>query len=380
MTFMEAQIPDSDERLDLDRAITLYESADLWHLGRLAENRTLSRYGCQVYYSVNLHINYTNVCRFQCRFCGFSRRPSQSGGYVLTVDEVVFQARAAQKNGASEVHIVGGVHPELPFEYYKDILTKIRQACPNMHIKAFTAVEIIDIAEKYGESIENTLKELMAAGLGAMPGGGAEILDEQYFQRVCPNKPGPDKWLTVHATAHQLGLMTNATMLYGYQETIADRIRHLLRLRDLQDESIRQNKGKFLCFVPLPYIPPKRKTGKEYAVDAVTEMKTIAISRLVLDNFDYIKSFWPMLGVKSAQIALCFGANDLDGTVQQYSIVDKGHNDNADDYLSVEAIRELVTEVGRVPVQRDGLYRVMSGEKEFRIQNSEDRREENTKI
>ena len=355
---MEDQILDSGARLDFDRALILYESIDLWQLGRLAENYTLSRQGRQVYYSINRHINYTNVCRFQCRFCGFSRRPNQSGVYVMTVDEVVSQAHTAWREGAGEVHIVGGVHPDLPFEYYKDILTGIRQACPNMHIKAFTAVEIIDIAEKYGASLENTLKELMTAGLGAMPGGGAEILDERYFQRVCPNKPGPDKWLAVHAAAHRLGLMTNATMLYGYQETAADRIRHLLRLRSLQDESLRQGGGRFLCFVPLPYIPPSRKMERGYAVDAVTEMKTIAISRLVLDNFDYIKAFWPMLGVKSAQIALCFGANDLDGTVQQYSIVDKGRN-NTDDHLSVEAIREFITQADRIPVQRDGLYQVM---------------------
>jgi len=257
MVSMEAQILDSGARLDFDCAMALYESADLWHLGRLAENYTLSRQGRQVYYSINRHINYTNVCRFQCRFCGFSRRPDQAGAYVMTVDEVVSQARTACGGGACEVHIVGGVHPDLSFEYYKDILAGIRQACPNLHIKAFTAVEIINIAEKRGASLEDTLKELMTAGLGAMPGGGAEILDERYFQRVCPNKPGPRQWLAVHATAHRLGLMTNATMLYGYQETTADRIRHLLRLRSLQDESLQQGKGKFLCFVPLPYIPPK---------------------------------------------------------------------------------------------------------------------------
>ena len=255
------------------------------------------------------------------------------------------------------MHIVGGVHPELEFDYYVGMLEGIGEACEGLHVKAFTAVEIIDLAEKAGLSVEGVLGRLMEAGLGSMPGGGAEILSEEYFGKVCPNKPGPGEWLKVHATAHGLGLRTNATMLYGHVESEGERIEHLIKLRDLQDESIRKGKGRFQCFVPLPFIRPEGKEGggEGESDNVLVDLKTMAISRLMLDNFDYVKAFWPMLGVKLAQIALSFGANDLDGTVQQYRIVDKGEA-NSSDSLSVEEIRGMIGEAGRRAIQRDPFY------------------------
>ena len=353
--------------------MALEKSAELMQIGQLAEQVTRERCGGEVYYCVNRHIHYTNICSMRCSFCGFSREASQADSYVMPAEQVADQAREAVEEGATEVHIVGGVHPDLAFDYYLNLLGEIRRACPKLHIKAFTAVEILDMAGKAELSIEATLEKLMQAGLGSLPGGGAEILDEQYFKRNCPGKFSPEQWLEVHGTAHRLGVMTNATMLFGFNETAEQRIGHLLRLRELQDESVRGKSGRFQCFVPLAYVPVKRNSksnDKRNSTDEqkpdskfygerfnlVSELKTVAISRLMLDNFEHVKAFWPMLGVNPAQIALCFGADDLDGTVQQYQIVEKNH-DRKTNNLDVETIRGLVRETGRVAVQRDPFYR-----------------------
>ena len=341
-------------RLDMEDGRDLYESRNLLRLGQLADWATSTRQGRKVYYSVNRHINYTNICGLNCRFCSFSRRPGQADGYVMTPAQVAAQAKQALREGASEVHIVGGVHPELPFDYYVEMLERIRQGCRTLHIKAFTAVEISDLARKCRQPVEKTLLTLKEAGLNALPGGGAEILDEDYFERYCPDKPRPRQWLAVHAAAHQMGLPTNATMLYGFAETAEQRLRHMLRLRQLQDRSVRGTGGRFQCFVPLPYVkgPASESTGS----DMLTDLKTVAISRLMLDNIPHIKAFWPMLGTKMAQMALCFGADDLDGTVRQYRIVEQ-QGPQGEGGLDVEEIRGLIAETGRSPTQRDGLYR-----------------------
>jgi aminodeoxyfutalosine synthase len=436
------------ERLGLADGMALYEEGDLSALGKLAEEVTLQRTGRKVYYSINRHINYTNVCRFRCGFCGFSRDAGDEGAYAMSPYEVVEQAEEAWREGATEVHIVGGVSKELVFDYYLEMLDRIRGTCPDLHIKAFTAVEILDLAEKAGKSVEETLERLMDFGLDSLPGGGAEILSDEYFEQACPQKPKPEQWLEVHRTAHRLGLMSNATMLYGYVESIEDRVRHLLRLRELQDESLEKGEGKFQCFVPLPYINPKSEirnpkqiqmteiqnkkteeaplpaeagkgaTPSEGAnmpklrvgmpptertedseilrcaqndngtggarphptnsaqprpprhadsreIDVVDDLKTVAISRLLLDNIEHIKAFWPMLGAETAQIALCYGADDLDGTVREYRIVEReshahdkrGHGT---EHLSVEQIRGMIEETGREAVQRDGYYKILN--------------------
>lgn len=380
------------QRLELAEGLSLYEE-DLLSVGTLAEEITDQRVGRKVYYSINRHIHYTNVCRFRCGFCGFSRGATEDGAYTMSVSEVATLAAKAQRDGATEIHIVGGVNEELEFDYYLSMLKAIRGACPALHIKAFTAVEIVDLAAKAGQSIEQTLEQLMAVGLDSLPGGGAEIFSDAYFEKACPQKPKPTEWLQVHRTAHRLGLMTNATMLFGYIESREDRIQHLLQLRALQDESLAAGQGRFQCFVPLPYIKnPKSeiRNSKQMQmteiqnekteearpghsgtteIDVVDELKTVAISRLLLDNIDHIKSFWPMLGVQVAQIALCFGADDLDGTVQEYRIVAKEANahdageqrvEPVNEYLSVKQIRRMIEETDREAVQRDGFYKILS--------------------
>jgi len=349
---------DGHERLTFADGCDLYETQDVLGLGGLAEKVTVARCGPAVYYCVNRHINYTNICEMGCSFCGFSRRLGQAGGYVMAAAEVVAEALEAAVQGATEVHIVGGVNPELPYEYYLEMIEGIHKRAPELHIKAFTTVEIIDLANKAARPVAEVLAELMEAGLGSLPGGGAEILSGDYFQKACPDKPGPKQWLSVHATAHRLGLPTNATMLYGYIDKRADRIGHLMKLRELQDESLSNGKGCFQCFVPLPYLEPtdraKKQAGGSFG-NALEDLRTIAISRLMLDNVDHIKAFWPMLGVNLAQVALCFGADDLEGTVQQYKIAGKAQ-DNSRDSLSVDEIRRLIHEAGRKAVQRDGFY------------------------
>ena len=347
-------------RLDYQDGLTLYNSHNILQLGRLAEKITLARQGRSVYYCLNRHINYSNICRIGCRFCGFSRPLGHPEAYLLTSEQITDLARQAHRSGATEVHIVGGVHPEQGLDYYYQMIGDIRRACPTLHIKAFTAVEILELSRKSRLSVEQTLVRLIEVGLDSLPGGGAEILDEQYFAEVCPAKPHPQQWLEVHAVAHQMGLMTNATMLYGYDETPAQRINHLLRLRSLQDRSRKTAKGRFQCFVPLPYVKPTdRGQSKPVDIDVLTDLKTIAISRLMLDNFDHIKAFWPMLGLQLAQIALSFGADDLDGTVQHYRIVDK-NSYNETDTLNENQLRRLITQAGRTAVKRDPFYRAIA--------------------
>jgi len=359
-------------RLDFEDGLAMYRTGELVRWGQLAEKVTRARQGRNVYYSVNRHINYTNICTMQCSFCGFSRPAGQDDGYMLTVAEVIRLAGQAADEGATEVHIVGGIHPDLAFDYYLATIEGVRRENPRLHIKAFTAAEIIDLAAKGGLSVEQTLARLREAGLGSLPGGGAEILQDAYFDKCCPGKPRPSEWLKVHALAHQLGMCTNATMLFGYKESESDRIRHLLRLREAQDQALAGGRGKFQCFVPLPYVQfanevePSPGSGEEADslkangnveyVDAITELKSIAVSRLMLDNFAYIKAFWPMLGIQTAQAALAFGANDLDGTVEQYQIVER-QGGNTPAGLSEEQLRSLIFEADRCPVKRDGDYR-----------------------
>jgi len=352
-------------RLDLQDGVALYDCRELAGLGRLAEEASLARHGRRVYYGVNRHINYTNVCRYQCRFCHFCRRVGHAEGYCLTPGEVAERAAEAARAGATEVHIVGGVHPELPAGYYVEMLEAVRGACPGLHIKAFTAVEVLNIARQARRGVEATLAWLVEAGLGSLPGGGAEILEEGYFRRNCPGKPGPREWLGVHAAAHRLGLMTSATMLHGFDETPAQRVGHLLTLRRLQDESLEGGRGHFQCFVPLPYVPPGSFCGgsaagagaagaeSPAAFNAVEDLKTMAISRLVLDNVPHVKAFWPLLGVNVAQVALAFGADDLEGTVREYQIATA--EGAAGQEMSIERIERLIREARREPVRRGGL-------------------------
>ncbi len=309
--------------------------------------------GDDAYFVVNRHINYTNVCRNRCRFCAFSREEGEPGAYTLTIEEVLDKAREGVAQGATEIHIVGGENPALPYRSIRAMMSGIRSMAPTVHIKAFTASEIAYFAEAEGVTVEEILRDLKAAGLESMPGGGAEILRAEVRAQVCPAKISGERWLEVHLLAHDIGLRTNATMLYGHVESYADRVDHMIRLRAAQDET-----GGFQAFIPLAFQPKNSALSHLPPTTGVDDLKTLAIARLLLDNFAHIKTYWVMTGMKVAQVALHFGANDMDGTVVEEVISlmsDAGHGQTVAKSELVRVIRAA----GRTPVERDALYRVV---------------------
>jgi len=340
------------QRISSDEALTLFESNDLLAIGELAALANERKNGKNVFFNVNRHINPTNICVNRCAFCAFSRTSGEEGAYTLALDEICRRAKEAEAEGATEVHMVGGLHPDLPFEFYTDMLRAVRLVAPALHIKAFTAVEIEYFSRISGLSIEQVLERLMTAGLGSMPGGGAEILVEEVRQKICPEKISGQRWLEIIRLAHLAGLKTNATMLYGHLETPADRVAHMEMLRNLQDET-----GGFQAFIPLAFQPENSDLKLDIkATSGLDDLKTLAISRIFLDNFDHIKAYWVMLGEKIAQVSLSFGINDLDGTVVEEKI---GHDAGAQSpqSLTKEGIIRLIRKAGKIPVERDTLYR-----------------------
>jgi aminodeoxyfutalosine synthase len=339
-------------RISPDEALALFASNDLLAIGELAALANERKNGKQVFFNVNRHINPTNICVNRCAFCAFSRTSGEEGAYSLALDEICRRAMEAEGQGATEVHIVGGLHPDLPFEYYEEVLREIRTAAPRLHIKAFTAVEIDYFARISGDTIEQVLERLMAAGLGSMPGGGAEILVAGVRQKICPEKISGQRWLDIIRLAHRAGLKTNATMLYGHVESFADRVAHMGMLRELQDET-----GGFQAFIPLAFQPDNSDLKLDIkGTSGLDDLKTLAVARIFLDNFDHIKAYWVMLGEKIAQVSLAFGVNDLDGTVVEEKI---GHDAGAQSpqSLTKEGIVSLIRKAGRNPVERDTLYR-----------------------
>lgn len=351
---------ESGQRLSLEDGLALYATADIHTLGRLADGVRRARHGNIAWYVANRHINYTNVCVLRCKFCGFCRKPGSQGGdvYTLTADQVVEQASQAYAQGATEVHIVGGLHPTLPFEYYTEMLSRIRRACPRMAIKAFTAVEIVHFSRisRPSRTIEQVLAEFRDCGLDCMPGGGAEIFDDRVQAEAFPYKVGEHDWFAVHRVAHVLGIPTNATMLYGHIETPAQRLAHLVKLREHQDESLARGRGSFNCMVPLSFVP---SPGTDWAhlpgPSGLDDLKTLAICRLMLDNFAHIKAFWPIQTIKLAQVALGWGVDDFDGTVVWYDITKReGHGTSQ--HLDTNELRRLIVEAGHEPAERDAFY------------------------
>jgi aminodeoxyfutalosine synthase len=342
------------ERLSAADGLALFESLDLLRVGRLADQVRRRKVGDDVYFVVNRHINYTNICRNRCRFCAFSRSEGEAGAYSLTVEEVLAKARESIEQGATEIHIVGGEHPALPYAAVRAMISGIREMSRTVHIKAFTASEVVHFAEIEEASVLQILGDLQSAGLDSLPGGGAEIFADDVRNEVCPAKVSGDRWLEVHALAHGLGLRTNATMLYGHVERYVDRVDHFLRLRATQDET-----GGFQAFIALAFQPA---AGTPLAhlpgTTGVDDLKTMAVARLLLDNFDHIKTYWVMTGLKLAQTALFFGANDMDGTVVEEVISlmsGAGHGQ----VLSKAELVRVIRDAGRIPVERDGLYRTV---------------------
>ncbi|MDB5330343.1 MAG: Radical domain protein [Phycisphaerales bacterium] len=413
------------EVLSFDDGVALSRSRDLHGIGRLANFVREKLHGNRTYYNRNRHINYTNVCALSCKFCSFYRKRGEEGAYEMPVEQVIATARKAADAGATEVHIVGGLHPWLKFDYYLDMLRGIRRECPQLHIKAFTAIEIIHLGRISHQSVREVLIALREAGLGSLPGGGAEIFDDRVHDEVFKGKVRADRWFEVHRTAHSLGIPSNATMLYGHVETPEERIGHFVKLRELQEESLaairnavdgkqdagtrgRGNTGKeeddcklqsakckvqidgdqrapaapqfeicnpnplpasprprvpasfppacFNCVIPLSFIPEQSELGHLPGNTGLTDLKTLALARLMVHNIAHIKAFWIMQGIGLSQVALDWGCDDLDGTVVWYDIT-KREGDGTHQELHEKDLRRLIREAGREPVERDTVYR-----------------------
>jgi aminodeoxyfutalosine synthase len=337
-------------RLSAGDGVRLFRDADLLELGALANRVREARHGRRATFVRNLHLNYTNVCALRCDFCGYSRPDGAPGAFTIPLDEAFARAEAAARTGIREIHIVGGLHPGLPFNYYTDLLRGLRQRCPGVHLKTFTAVEIDHFASRENRTAEAVLADLRSAGMDSMTGGGAEIFAERVRRQLCPRKPGADRWLAIHRAAHRLGIPSTATMLYGHIETPEERVDHLLRLRSLQDET-----SGFTAFVPLAYQPGPDRVGGAAGPTAQDDLRAIAVARLLLDNVEHVKAYWVMLGLKLAPVALHFGADDLDGTIEKEKIAHMaGAGSPAG--VSAEELRRLIREAGREPVERDAAY------------------------
>jgi aminodeoxyfutalosine synthase len=342
------------ERLDLEDGLALMESDDVLTLGELADTARRLRGGSDdVYFVQNLYLNQTNVCRVKCKFCAFAVTQKQKDAYTYTGEELVEDAlRQRELTGFTEIHMVGGESPHVDFEYYVDIIRSLKQAMPDVHLKCFTASEIHHMTTLSGLSHEQVLRELQDAGLGSLPGGGAEVFADRVRRLVAPGKEHPDFWFHTHRTAHALGIPTHCTILYGHVETYEERIDHLLRLRELQDET-----GGFLAFIPLAFHPEntvfeRRGWTHTHGSD---DLKMIAVSRLMLDNIPNVKAYWIMMGMPMAQVALHFGANDVQGTVVREEIFHAAGAKTETEQKISELVR-YVRAAGRTPVQRDTLY------------------------
>jgi len=339
------------ERLGFDDGIALYRSNDLLAVGWLANRVREQRHGNVTYYNINRHINPSNVCVAHCRLCAFGRSPDAPGAYTFALEEIYQRAEQGVCEGATEFHIVGGLHPDLPFSYFLDLLRGLKQRCPQVHLKAFTMVEVGYFARIAKLSIRETLLALKEAGVDSLPGGGAEIFNPRVRKIICDHKVSGQQWLNIARTAHEIGLRSNATMLYGHIETEEERVEHLLLLRGLQDET----KG-FVAFIPLAFHPENTALSHVPKPTGFADLKNIAVARLLLDNFDHIKAYWIMLTPRIAQIALRFGADDIDGTVVEEKIYHDAGATTAQLTTRAE-LERLIREAGRVPVERDTLYR-----------------------
>lgn len=370
------------DRLSHADGLALYRTRDIFTVGELANTVRERLHGRQAFFNVNRHINYSNYCVLRCKFCAFYRpypkseaeRPAD--GYDFTIDEIVAFAREAVEHGATEVHIVGGLHPKKPFEWYLDMCRALKAAHSTLHLKAFTAIEIVHFTRisKPRLSIEQVLTALREAGLDSMPGGGAEIFDDRVHDEAFRAKVGEQHWFDVHHAAHQLGIPSNATMLYGHVETVEERLNHLIKLRAQQDIALERRAAwdaaaargaqpahprpaAFNCCIPLSFIPDGSEFGHLPGPTGLDDLRTLAITRLMLDNFAHIKAFWIMQSPKLSQVALNWGVDDFDGTVVWYDITKREGRGYNHQELTIEQIQRLMREAGCEPVERDSLYR-----------------------
>ncbi len=340
------------ERLDAAQAAVLWREAPLWRLGQIAVARKRAVSGDKVYYNRNFHIEPTNLCVFNCRFCSYRRPKGSPEAWDMTMEQIEAKVRSYVGSGVTEVHIVGGVHPVHDIYYYCDMIRRVKTILPGAAVKAFTAIELSYMIRKAGLTTEQGLRLLIDAGMDAIPGGGAEIFDEEIRARICPDKGSTAEWFDVHRTAHRLGIKSNATMLYGHIEGIEHRIDHLMRLRTLQDET-----GGLNAFIPLKYRNYGNSMSEIGEVSVIEDLRTLAMSRLILDNVPHIKAYWVMYGKQTTEAALAFGADDIDGTIDDSTkIYSMAGADDSRPRMSVEQMREMVARAGFRAVERDTLY------------------------
>jgi aminodeoxyfutalosine synthase len=340
------------ERLSREDGVRLY-GADLHAVGALANWVRERKHGDLTYFNVNQHINYTNVCNKLCRFCAFQRLPGQEGAYVMKPEEVAEKIRAQLDEPVTEVHMVAGIYPKLPYEYYLDILRAVKEVRPAIHIKAFTMIELMQIARRAKKPLAEVLPELVEAGLGSCPGGGAEVFSDRVRDEGYDKKNTGDEWIDTARIVHQAGLHSNCTMLHGHIETVEERVDHLHRLRLLQDET-----GGFQTYIPLSFHPDNTEWSHLPGPTALEELREIAVSRLLLDNIDHIKAYWIMLSIPVAQMALAYGADDVDGTVVEEKIYHEAGATTPQQVLRAELV-QWIRDAGRIPVERDTIYNVL---------------------
>jgi aminodeoxyfutalosine synthase len=341
------------ERLSFDDGVALFATNDLNAVGKLADKVRRGLHGRTTYFNVNRHFNPTNVCYVDCKFCGFYRTPRQPDAYTHNIADSLRIAGQAVSEGATELHITGGLNTKLPFSYFTDLLSSLKQQYPQLHLKAFTMVELDHFAHFYKMPDEDMIHQLIDSGLDSCPGGGAEIFREPTRSMICAHKCDAERWLDLAGKVHQAGLKTNATMLYGHIESVEDRVDHMIRLREQQDKS-----GGFQCFIPLAFYPPDTQLAHLPGPSGVDSLKTMAVSRLMLDNFAHIKAYWVMLGKRLAQVALHYGANDVDGTITEGGELTESYSveTNNEVKMTKTELIGLIEEAGFEAVERDTTY------------------------
>jgi aminodeoxyfutalosine synthase len=347
----------NQERITFEEGVTLYEKGDLAYLGVLANHIKESRHGDAVFFNRNFHVEPTNICVFDCKFCAYSRLLKQKQeGWELSEEQILQMVRDYDGKPITEVHIVGGVHPKMGLQYFADLIRKVKEIRPDIHVKAFTAVELEYMCRKAKMTYEEGLSTLKAHGQDSLPGGGAEIFDEVVRKEICEDKCTTEQWLDIHRTAHKLGMPSNATMLYGHIENYSHRVDHMERLRNLQDET-----GGFNTFIPLKFRNGDNQMSHISEVSTVEDLRNYAIARIFMDNFGHIKAYWPMIGKQTAQMSLAFGVDDVDGTIDDSTkIYSMAGAEDQNPALTTEQLVGLIKEVGRHPIERDTLYNVVT--------------------
>ena len=346
---------DGGIRLDIEDGIRLFDAPDLLAVGWLANREREKRHGGRTFFNHNIRLEATNVCVASCLFCAFARlQPGDDGAYTMSLEQAWDKLRERADQPLTEVHVVNGLHPDLPWDYYLELLRGFKRIRPEIHLKCFTAIEIAFFAELYGMTDEQVLRDLMDAGLDSLPGGGAEVFSERVRRKICHDKADADRYLAIHRLAHRIGMRSNVTMLYGHIETAEERVDHMLRARALQDET-----GGFQAFIPLAFHPDNNRMEKLPAPTAADTLRVHAVARLMLDNFSHVKAFWIATGVGVAQTSLWFGVDDLDGTVQEERIYHMAGAPTPEAMTPAE-ISRLIRVAGREPVERDTLYNVVS--------------------